>query len=115
MTVEKQTYNSPWRGYSRRCVRFWMIVVTWLPIGALSIRIFGDSVFVCVPIALWSVAFIVLGIYKESFPCPRCHRAFFRKWFYHNPLAGYCVHCGLPKWRSADSTERLERFFDFFK
>jgi hypothetical protein len=32
------------------------------------------------------------------FPCPRCGKWFFAKWWYHNNFARKCVHCGLPKW-----------------
>jgi hypothetical protein len=30
--------------------------------------------------------------------CPRCGRPFHLGWFYGNPFARRCVHCGLPKW-----------------
>jgi len=52
------------------------------------------------------VAFVISANYMEPFSCPRCHRAFFRASWFHNPLAGRCVHLGFPKW--SDSSSQYE-------
>jgi predicted RNA-binding Zn-ribbon protein involved in translation (DUF1610 family) len=46
----------------------------------------------------WMVFFVVAGNLVVRFPCPRCGKWFFAKWWYRNSFARRCVHCGLPKW-----------------
>jgi len=57
-----------------------------------------------------SVMFVFLAIVSSSnaitvFPCPRCHKRFFSKWYVCNPLAKRCLHCGFAKWGDPNATE----------
>src|SRR5581483_4668326 len=44
------------------------------------------------------VFFVIAGNFALRFPCPRCGKPFFEKWWYYNSAARRCVHCGLPKY-----------------
>ena len=46
----------------------------------------------------WMVFFVIAGNLALRFPCPRCGKWFFAKWWCHNNFARRCVHCGLPKY-----------------
>jgi hypothetical protein len=43
------------------------------------------------------VLFTALSNRVLQWPCPRCGEPFFRTWWYHNPFARKCAHCGLRK------------------
>ena len=63
-----------------------------------------------VAIAVWMIAFAIVGYQKSNFACPRCGKPFFRRFddrpwrrsWVHNPFARRCMHCGLPKWSGRD-------------
>src|SRR5262245_50197557 len=91
-----------WDDYRRRRRWFLVIWLTYVP-GALALgdplsRLTGSGIPVYIIAGAWILAFIAAANYMEAFPCPRCRRAFFRKWWCHNPLAKDCVHCGFAKW-----------------
>src|SRR5437016_5834880 len=46
-------------------------------------------------------------------PSPRCHRACFHTWWYHNPLARRCVHCRLPKWSEDEAVYQTQTASQF--
>ena len=50
----------------------------------------------------WMAFFVIAGNVFVRFPCPRCGKAFFAKWWYQNTFARRCVHCGLPKYVEAN-------------
>jgi ketosteroid isomerase-like protein len=71
-----------------------------LPLSALTgikADYFGFVIGAC-----WMAAFVVTGWRAALFPCPRCHKWFFATWWYRNPFARKCVHCGLPKWANSE-------------
>lgn len=67
-------------------------------VGALSRRLFATftpalvMAFACMAFA------VIVGNQCLRFPCPRCGKAFFAKWWYYNGFTRQCVHCGLPKY-----------------
>lgn len=79
---------------------FTIFLVVGLPLSALT-RIkadyFGYAVATC-----WIAAYGVAGVRAAWFPCPRCGKPFFARWWYRNPFARQCVHCGLPKWANSE-------------
>lgn len=68
-----------------------------LPVSALT-GIHPDYFFYAFAGA-WMMAFMIAGRRVGYFPCPRCGKWFFAKWWYRNPFARKCVHCGLIKGR----------------
>jgi hypothetical protein len=99
-------YSTRWSDYKRRRNLFWLVFLTYIPgvviLGIpLSKLLHADSI-VFVIVALWMLAFVVVGNYWGFWKCPRCGKPFFRKWWYHNSFARKCVHCKLPKWSLTD-------------
>jgi hypothetical protein len=81
-----------------------LFIAIGLPLATLS-GIKPDYFFF--PIAgSWVLAFLIVGWRLNWFRCPRCRNRFFSTWWYHNPFARKCVHCGLPKWANSDLTLR---------
>ncbi|MFA6563372.1 MAG: hypothetical protein WCV00_15800 [Verrucomicrobiia bacterium] len=107
MNAPTQTPNSSWQNYRRRRLWFFVILLTYVPgtsvIGYLLSRLFGSDIPVYVVAGVWMVAFVAAANYMDLFPCPKCQRPFFRSFWFHNPLARRCVHCGHPKWTDVDS------------
>src|SRR6266849_5578435 len=105
-------YAPAWRDFRRRRFIFWAVFLGYMP-GVLAI-----VVAVCLPLSAltgikldyffyaiascWMVAFLVTGWRVGLIPCPRCHKWFFATWWYRNPFARKCVHCGLPKWANSE-------------
>jgi hypothetical protein len=76
-----------------------IFLVVGLPLSALTgikADYFGYAVAIC-----WIAASVVAGVRAAWFPCPRCGKPFFASWWYRNPFARKCVHCGLPKWANS--------------
>jgi hypothetical protein len=104
------SYAAAWRRYRRSRLGFWILFLLFLPVMALSGRLFervgigqGNVLLVAF---VWMILFLVEGYRKGNFECPRCGQLFFRKfdsrpwradWVY-NPFARRCMHCALPKW-----------------
>lgn len=101
-------HSSAWRQYRKLRRQFAFV---WL--GGLVLELallvgmtllLGPAGHRAVPIILvtvaivWSVAAIIFGQRYQQWPCPRCGRPFGRTFWWHNPFARKCVHCGLPKW-----------------
>ena len=106
------THNqSSWQEYRRRRLWFFVIWLTYVPgvfvLGYPLTWLFGSDIPIYVVAGAWMLAFIVSANYMESFCCPRCHDAFFRKFWFHNPLARRCVHCGFQKWSDDDSQHEI--------
>jgi hypothetical protein len=71
-----------------------------LPLSALTGTkpdYFGFAIASC-----WIAVCVVTGWRVALFSCPRCHKWFFATWWYRNPFARKCVHCGLPKWANSE-------------
>ncbi len=107
-------YAAAWREFRKRRLIFWAIflgyipgvLIIWIAIGLPVSALTGikpDYFFY--PIALcWLFMFLIASLRVGLFRCPRCHKWFFATWWYHNPFARKCAHCGLPKWADSDST-----------
>jgi len=84
-------------------------MLTYVPgvalIGIPLSRLLDSDGIVFVVAIIWMAALATTAVHKSYWRCPRCHKPFFQKWWYHNPFADRCVHCGLPKW--AESDERV--------
>jgi hypothetical protein len=50
------------------------------------------------PMPIVALALIIADFRLRYWRCPRCGEHFFSKWWYGNPLARRCAHCGLPKY-----------------
>jgi uncharacterized membrane protein len=102
--------SSVWDGYRSRRRLFWFALLGYIP-GVLALGLplqtllHSDSPMYVVA-AVWMVLYVFVGNWMMSFPCPRCRQPFFRTWWYHNPLAMHCLHCGLPKW--SEDVEELQ-------
>jgi hypothetical protein len=104
-------HSSAWKKYRR--LRRQAVVVL---LGGLVLEItllvgmtllLGPAGYRAVPITLmsvfivWLVASIIVGDRYQRWPCPRCGRPFGKTFWWHNPFARKCVHCGLPKWTTS--------------
>jgi len=102
-------YRPAWRDYRRR--EWWFFgewlggflailaaseLATWLGLPAVA------QLAIPVLAPVWTVGFIVLGCRVRFFPCPRCHRPFFFRFFYWPLFDRTCRHCGLPLWAATD-------------
>jgi hypothetical protein len=108
--MESVSYHQQWQDYRKRSYRFWAVFLTFIPgvalIGIPLSRLLGSDGVVFVVAMIWMAAFAITAVYKSYWSCPRCNKPFFQKWWYHNPLAGRCVHCGLPKWAESDERRK---------
>lgn len=91
-----------WSAYRKKRWVVVLVFLGFLPIGfplavALSRLSGSGSAFYMVAFG-WALALVVVYVRLAFFPCPRCGKAYFSRWWYYNPLSGACVHCGLPKW-----------------
>src|SRR5947208_2186536 len=98
-------YEDEWKEYRRRYRLFFTIFLSYVPgvaaIGILVTRWSGSEVPIYFVAGAWMLAFAVTSVRLSTFPCPRCGKWFFAAWYFHNPLARRCVHCGLPKWATS--------------
>ena len=97
---------SPWDEYRKRRNLAWFAFLGYVPVvfgvGMFSVRLLSTLTPVFVVAIAWMVFFIITANRALRYPCPRCGKWFFEKWWYHNSFARRCVHCGLPKY--ADPT-----------
>ena len=95
-----------WDDYRKRRNLALFTLIGYIPvvfvIALLSIRLFSTFTPAFVAAIAWMVFSVIAGNLALRFPCPRCGKWFFKKWWYYNSFARRCVHCGLPKY--ADST-----------
>ena len=94
-------YADNWTDYRNRMHWLWFSVLAG-PLLVFAFSIPLSSLFSSeVPFAIfgvsWMVATTVCNFRTVFWPCPRCHKPFFRGWFIHR-FTKQCVHCGLPKW-----------------
>src|SRR5437867_2231180 len=112
MSISSQ-FEFAWRDYRRR--RRWFFG-TWLggfvivaSLAAIFDRLSLRTAGFWILGPAWMICFLVGALRLQLFRCPRCHRPFFNAYWYGNPLARRCVHCGLPKWSAEDSHEATIR------
>jgi hypothetical protein len=102
---EDPGYVSAWQRY-RRWARLRLVAcVGFLPIGAAIGHVCKwAGVPAVMPAVLfpWFGFVVVTLIVPTTVTCPRCGNTFFFTWWWSNPLARRCVHCGLPKWATSD-------------
>src|SRR4051812_22992996 len=102
-------HSLAWKKYRRLRAQAWVVCLGGfvLELGLLAgmTLILGPAGFHrTVPIVLggiavaWAVATMILGHRYQRWPCPRCGRPFGKTFWWHNPFARQCVHCGLRKW-----------------
>ena len=103
--MDASIHHCHWQNYKRRRLWFFAIWLGYIPgvfaLGYPLTRLFGSDIPIYVVAGAWMLAFAASGIYMSAFPCPSCHKPFFYTWWFHNPFARRCVHCGFPKWRDS--------------
>jgi hypothetical protein len=91
-----------WNEYRRRRNIMLFAFVGYVPIifglGVLSAHLFSTLTPALVLAFAWMTFLVVAGNFSLRFPCPRCGKWFFAKWWYYKGFARRCVHCGLPKY-----------------
>ena len=104
---------NPWDEYRRRRNLAWFAFLAYVPVcfvvAVLSMRLFSTFTPAFAVAIAWMIFSVIAGNLALRFPCPRCGKWFFAKWWYHNNFARKCVHCGLPKWAdpNAASSQRV--------
>ena len=100
----RQMHNAvdPWRDYRKRRNLVLFAFLGYVPavfvVGLVTVRWFHTTIPVFVAAFGWMAFYAVAGNLFVRFPCPRCGKWFFAKWWFHNTFARRCVHCGLPKY-----------------
>lgn len=101
-------YEARWNDYRSRYRVVSAIFLSYVPavalIGIAIAQWSGSERPVYFVAAAWMIAFAIAGVRLSTFRCPRCAKWFFATWYFHNPLARHCVHCGLPKWATNEAT-----------
>lgn len=102
-TVEIKTrQQAHWKEYRRRRLAFLILLITYVPgvfVTGVGLSIlFKATVLFYVMAILWLLFLFVSSLRLALFKCPQCGNPFFSRWWYYNPLAQTCVHCGLRKW-----------------
>jgi membrane protein DedA with SNARE-associated domain len=94
--------NDTWSEYRKWRNISLFALVGYVPIvfgvGVLSMRLFDTFTPAFVLAFAWMAFVVIVGNICLRFPCPRCGKAFFAKWWYYNGFARRCVHCGLLKY-----------------
>jgi hypothetical protein len=108
----KADYSAAWHDFRRRRIISWVVLLGYPPGATAIFLVLGmplatlagikpDYFFYAIALS-WMAAFLVTSFRQAYFPCPKCGEPFFAMWWYRNPFARKCVHCGLPKWASSD-------------
>ena len=102
----KPDYSAAWRDLRKRRLLVWALFLGFIP-GVVALCFLVDAFLpgtignkqgesVCMGIgALWMLAFFIAAMRASFFRCPRCHGTFLMTWYFANPLASRCLHCGL--------------------
>jgi|ERR1035441_1744215 hypothetical protein len=94
--------NDAWGGFRRVRNIVWLAFLGYVPIVAfiafVSVRLFSTLTPAFIAAFAWMGFFLIAGNLFIRFPCPRCGKPFFSKWWYYNSFARRCVHCGLKKY-----------------
>ncbi len=110
-----------WDEFRRRRRAFWLAILLgllWSVPGSLTCSFlvrYGldyDLAFLLV-VVLPAMGNITVAHLSWMFcPCPHCGQSFHCSWFYGNPYARHCVHCGLPKWAPGTGEKKGSRKWD---
>ncbi|GAB3375694.1 hypothetical protein GCM10027431_29610 [Lysobacter rhizosphaerae] len=95
--------SDQWADYRRR-VRWFFCVLGAIPPVVGLFLVAPDAPLARAAIfllaAVWVVAFFVVSLRLQFFPCPACGKPFAYRYVNNLPLfTGECIHCGLPKWQ----------------
>jgi predicted RNA-binding Zn-ribbon protein involved in translation (DUF1610 family) len=97
-----------WNEYRRRRGWFYAALVacplTILALGMIVPGLVASDAPVTVLIFAGMTAIGITSARMAYFRCPRCGKLFFRKGWMRNSFAQSCMHCGLPKWAEADTS-----------
>jgi hypothetical protein len=108
-----KTVPAAWQPYRRLRRQYWavvagMVMTCLVPIFvAIELNVTGPAGLLGLLLLPFGIMFtIYLSWQLRAFECPGCHRPFFfdvtkagwRGRGGYDPLAPYCLHCGLPKW-----------------
>lgn len=98
-------YHDEWQDYRQRRRKRWLWFLLWPVFGSVAFSIhfqFPRSLLANAMAAAVLASYLVsLGTAEyryQTWPCPKCHRAFMGWWFFSWEYARSCLHCGLPKW-----------------
>jgi hypothetical protein len=80
-----------WSEYRKRRNIVLFAFIGYVPVvfgvGVLSMRLFSTFTPAFVLAFVWMAFFVISGNLFLRFPCPRCGKLFFAKWWYHNTFA----------------------------
>jgi hypothetical protein len=94
-------YQQEWERYKTLRNQF-VFVFAGAPIvftfQYLTVKLFHTTFPALILNICWTVLLVLSGFRMLWFPCPRCGKMFFAKWYFDDAFARRCVHCGLPKY-----------------
>ena len=92
--------GDPWQEYRRRRNLALFAFFGYVPVIALFAVITETLLHVTTPVFVaaisWMLLAVIVGNWFIRFPCPRCGKPFFMKWWGYNTFARRCLHCKLP-------------------
>ena len=95
-------FEQQWNEYRKRRNLVAFAFIGYVPIvgtlGFVSSKVLHTETAFFVLAFSWMAFFAVAFFRLTYWPCPRCGKWFAERWWYHNPSAQRCVHCGLPKY-----------------
>jgi hypothetical protein len=98
--------SQAWQDYRKRRFVFLALFLGSFPgvfVIAVPLNILFRSQLPFYVIAVgWIFLTFIVYLRFALFPCPQCGHPYFSRWWYYNPLANSCVHCGLSKWQELD-------------
>jgi hypothetical protein len=98
MRVFEYDKQNSQREYYLRNAIFWGLFVSYIPgvwiIGSLLQQGLGINAGFGIAAIGFMAGWLVVGIWRISWQCPRCHNRFYFKWWYGNTFTTKCVHCG---------------------
>jgi hypothetical protein len=99
-----RSFVEDWRRYRRWARLRWVAFLGYLPFGIAYSKLheYLGLTGPPIPVLAWFVFFGVTMAMTGFFGCPRCESPFFFTWYWSNPFARQCLHCGLPKWSASD-------------
>jgi hypothetical protein len=92
--ADERPRNSEWeafRSVRRRRRWVWLIVLSYLPVGA-GVFLIGPDLGIAVAV-VWMIALCAAAALHSVTRCPRCGRRCFHSNSWHNQLALRCLHC----------------------
>lgn len=86
------------RDYYTRNAVFWGLFAGYIPFtvltGSLLELVFGLKGGIGYAAVAWMIVWVIVAFWRIYWPCPRCHKRFYFKWWYGNTFTTKCVHCG---------------------